>query len=85
MKQTAGDRDSKGGVSTGMPLKFVRSEETTMTNTLWKCEQYRAGQITNRVMFDTREEAESFVAQMRKVEPDLFWRMEAVEAKMVWN
>jgi hypothetical protein len=56
-----------------------------MTNTLWKCEQYRAGQITNRVMFDTREEAESFVANMRKVEPDLFWRMEPIEARLVWN
>jgi hypothetical protein len=56
-----------------------------MTNTLWKCEQLRAGQVCNKIMFDTREEAESFVAKMRKAEPDLFWRMEAVEARMVWN
>ena len=56
-----------------------------MTNTLWKCEQLRAGQVCNKIMFDTREEAESFLAQMRRVEPDLFWRMEAIEARMVWN
>jgi hypothetical protein len=56
-----------------------------MTNTLWKCEQWRAGQVCNKVMFDTRDEAEKFVAQMRKVEPDLFWKMEQVEARMVWN
>jgi hypothetical protein len=56
-----------------------------MTNTLWKCEQLRAGQVCNKIMFDTREEAESFVAKMHKLEPDLFWRMEAVEARMVWN
>jgi hypothetical protein len=56
-----------------------------MTNTVWKCEQIRAGQVYNKVMFDTREEAESFVAQMRKVEPDLPWQLEAIEARMVWN
>jgi hypothetical protein len=56
-----------------------------MTDTVWRCEQLRAGQICNRVMFNTQEEAESFMAQMRKTEPDLFWRMEAVAAKMVWN
>jgi len=56
-----------------------------MTNTLWKCEQLRAGVVCNKIMFDTREEAENIVAQMRKVEPDLFWTMEPVEARMVWN
>jgi hypothetical protein len=56
-----------------------------MTNTLWKCEQLRAGKVCNKIMFDTREEAESFVAQMRKVEPDIFWRMEPIEARLVWN
>ena len=56
-----------------------------MTNTLWRCEQVRAGQVWNKMMFDTREEAEDFVSQMRKVEPDIFWRLEAVAAQMVWN
>ena len=56
-----------------------------MTETLWKCVQLRAGQVYNKVVFDSREEAEKFVSQMRKVEPDLFWLMEPVEAKLVWN
>jgi len=56
-----------------------------MTNTIWKCEQLRAGQITNHVMFDTEQQASQFVAQMRSVEPDVFWRIEPVDAKMVWN
>lgn len=56
-----------------------------MTNTLWKCEHLRAGQITNRVMFDTEQQAHHFVDQMRSVEPDIFWRIEPVDAKMVWN
>lgn len=56
-----------------------------MKDTLWKCEQFRAGRVYNSMTFDTREEAERFVAQMRKVEPDLFWKMEPVEARMIWN
>jgi hypothetical protein len=56
-----------------------------MTNTLWKCEQVRAGQITNQVMFDSEQQARGFVAQMRQVEPDIFWRVEPVDAQMVWN
>jgi len=56
-----------------------------MTDTIWKCEQVRAGQVLDKILFDTREEAESFLAQMRKNAPDLFWRLEAVKAKMVWN
>jgi len=56
-----------------------------MTNTVWKCEQLRAGKVYNKVMFATREEAEQFKTQMSKVEPDLFWRIEPVEARMVWN
>ena len=42
-----------------------------MTNTLWKCEQLRAGQITNQVVFDTEQQASEFVAEMRRVEPDI--------------
>jgi hypothetical protein len=56
-----------------------------MTNTVWKCEQYRAGRRTNSLIFDSESEASRFVAQMRKVEPDIFWRVEPVEARVVWN
>jgi hypothetical protein len=56
-----------------------------MTNTLWRCEQWRAGQVYNKVMFDTRQQAEDFISKMQRMEPDLIWRMEPVEAKMVWN
>jgi hypothetical protein len=56
-----------------------------MTNTVWKFEQLRAGKVYSSAMFDTREEAELFAAQMRKTEPDLFFRIEPVEARLVWN
>lgn len=54
-------------------------------NRVWKCEQLCAGRVTNRVVFDTKEQASQFVAQMQRVEPDLFWRMEPVDAYGVWN
>ena len=56
-----------------------------MTNQLWKCEQLRAGQITNRLMFESQEQAQEFVAKMERVEPDIFWRIEPVDVRMVWN
>ncbi|HUB19397.1 MAG TPA: hypothetical protein VL990_12230 [Acidobacteriaceae bacterium] len=56
-----------------------------MTNRVWKCEQLRAGQITNLVVFDSESQARHFVREMGKVEPDIFWRVEAVEASGVWN
>jgi hypothetical protein len=53
--------------------------------TMWKYEQLRAGKVYAKFMFNTREQAESFASQMTKVEPDLFCRIEPVEASAVWN
>jgi hypothetical protein len=64
----------------------VKNEfENEISDTVWKFEQFRAGQIYAKYMFNTREEAESFATQMTKVEPDLFSRIEPVEASAVWN
>jgi hypothetical protein len=60
-------------------------EEGPMKSTVWKCEQFRAGRVTNQVVFDTELQAHRFVDQMRQIEPDLFWRVEPVEASQVWN
>ena len=56
-----------------------------MKSRVWKCEQMRAGQVTNRVIFDSERQASEFVTEMQRVEPDLFWHVEPVEAGMVWN
>ena len=56
-----------------------------MTSTLWRCEQLRAGQVYSRMMFNTQREAEQFMQQMVKMEPDIFWRMEAVPVAAIWN
>ncbi|HET8637001.1 MAG TPA: hypothetical protein VFL96_09140 [Acidobacteriaceae bacterium] len=56
-----------------------------MTETLWKCEQVRAGQVCEKFMFDTKEEAEDFLRKIKQSAPDLFWRIEPISLKMVWN
>lgn len=48
-------------------------------------EQFRAGEVYNKFMFDSREEAESFAAQMARAEPDLVSKIAPIEARTVWN
>ena len=56
-----------------------------MTETLWKCDQLRAGQLYNRMMFDTQAEAKKFAERMQQMEPDQIFSIEAVHASQVWN
>jgi hypothetical protein len=56
-----------------------------MTETLWKCDQLRAGQLYNRMMFDTQAEAKRFAEKMQQMEPDQTFSIEAVSAAQVWN
>ncbi len=56
-----------------------------MTETLWKCDQLRAGQLYNRMMFDTQAEAQRFAQKMQQMEPDQVFSIEAVAASQVWN
>ena len=57
----------------------------TMTETMWKCDQVRAGRLYNRMMFDTKEEAVKFAQRMQQMEPDQMFSIEAIEARQVWN
>ncbi len=56
-----------------------------MADTMWRCDQVRAGQLYNRMMFDTKAEAERFVQRMQQMEPDQMFSIEPVEARQVWN
>jgi len=56
-----------------------------MTETVWKCEQLRFGQVYSSMLFNSLEEAEEFVGRMQNAVPDQFFRIEPVEAKQVWN
>ena len=51
------------------------------TETMWRCDQVRAGRLYNRMMFDTREEAEQFMNRMRQMEPDQTISIEAIDAR----
>jgi hypothetical protein len=65
--------------------KDLRAKENPVNETVWQCEQWRAGQVLSRVVFNSKSEAEQFCSQMHKVEPDIFWRMQPVAGRMVWN
>ena len=56
-----------------------------MTETMWKCDQLRAGQLYNRMMFDTHAEAKQFAEKMQQMEPDQVFSIEAISASQVWN
>jgi hypothetical protein len=56
-----------------------------MSDVLWQCEALRAGQLYQRSLFATREEAESFARDMRVAEPDQMLSVEAIMASTVWN
>ena len=56
-----------------------------MNETMWKCDQLRAGQLYNRMMFDTQAEARLFAQKMQQMEPDQVFSIEAVEASQIWN
>lgn len=53
--------------------------------TLWQCDALRAGQLYQRSVFGSREEAEAFVAKMQQAEPDQMFNVAAIQASTVWN
>lgn len=60
-------------------------EGEAMNETLWMCDQMRAGQLYTRKIFDTEAEAEAFMRKMTEVEPDAMFAVAAVQARQVWN
>ncbi len=56
-----------------------------MSETVWMCDQIRAGQLYTRKIFDTLEEAESFQRRMLEAEPDAMFNVQSIEARQVWN
>ena len=56
-----------------------------VSETLWMCDQMRAGQLYTRKIFDTEAEADAFRRKMLQVEPDAIFSVAAVEARQVWN
>jgi hypothetical protein len=52
---------------------------------LWKCEEIWAGKRFNQIMFNSREEAETFVSTVLKMEPDQIFSIEEIRVEQVWN
>jgi hypothetical protein len=69
----------------GSGTQILSTGVEAMTETLWRCDQVRFGQLYNRMMFDTKHEAEEFVQRMRPMEPDQQFSIEAIEASKIWN
>jgi hypothetical protein len=57
----------------------------TMLETMWRYQQLRAGQVYIQTLFETKQEAEQFALQMDRFAPDMFSRIEEIEARKVWN
>jgi hypothetical protein len=85
-RRSLDERTGSEAASEDLELNRIPGGQTTMTTeTMWRCDQVRAGQLYNRMMFDTREEAEQFMNRMRQMEPDQMISIEAIEAWKVWN
>lgn len=56
-----------------------------MTDMMWRCDQVRAGQLYNRMIFDTKEEAIQFMQRMQPMEPDQIFSIEPVALSQIWN
>jgi hypothetical protein len=57
----------------------------TMNEMIWQCDQVRAGQLYNRINFETRQEALEFVQKMQQMEPDQMFSIAAMDLRQIWN
>ncbi len=56
-----------------------------MNDMVWRCDQTRAGQLYNRMTFNTKSEAEQFMQRMQQMEPDQTFSIEAIDPRTIWN
>lgn len=57
----------------------------TMNSTLWKCEQYVAGKLHEKLIFESEEQAKEFARKLYNVRPDTILRIEPMPIQHVWN
>lgn len=56
-----------------------------MQTILWKCEQFLAGQLKDRNIFESEEQAIAFAKKLQNVAPDFVTRIEPMPIQNVWN
>ena len=56
-----------------------------MNTILWKCEQYIAGKLHEKTIFESEEQAKDFARKLYGVRPDTILRIEPMPIQHVWN
>ncbi len=56
-----------------------------MQTILWKCEQYLAGQLKDKSIFESEDQARAYMRKVQDIAPDLVFRIEPMPIQNVWN
>ena len=72
-------------LAVGSGLNQESDGGAAMSETLWMCDQMRAGQLYTRKIFDTQAEAKAFMQKMMQAERDAMFDVTAIQAQQVWN
>ena len=56
-----------------------------MNTVIWKCEQYIAGKLHEKTIFDNEQQAREFARKLYDVRPDTILRIEPLPIQHVWN
>jgi hypothetical protein len=60
-------------------------EEKAMNTVIWKCEQYIAGKLHEKTIFESEQQAKDFARKLYDVRPDTILRIEPMPIQHVWN
>jgi hypothetical protein len=60
-------------------------EERAMNTVIWKCEQYVAGKLHEKTIFESEQQAREFARKLYDVRPDTILRIEPLPIQHVWN
>ncbi|MEZ2348339.1 hypothetical protein [Terriglobus sp. RCC_193] len=56
-----------------------------MNSVIWKCEQYVAGKLHEKTIFESEQQAREFARKLYDVRPDTILRIEPMPIQHVWN
>ena len=60
-------------------------EEKAMNTVIWKCEQYVAGKLHEKTIFESEQQAKEFARKLYDASPDTILRIEPLPIQHVWN
>jgi len=64
---------------------WVEGRSRSMNTVVWKCEQFIAGKLQEKNIFETEEQAREFARKLNGVAPDVVLRIEPMPIQHVWN